>query len=73
MCIAVPGQIVSLEGDYAQVDILGNRVRTFIRLVPAAAVGDYVMIHAGCALQIIDAAEAAKTLALIKEMASYAR
>jgi len=68
MCIAVPGKIIILEGEYAQVDVMGNRVKVLITTVPDAAVGDYVMVHAGYALQKIDADEAKKTLALLEEM-----
>ncbi len=70
MCIAVPGKIISLEGDFAEVDILGNRVRVFVRLVPGVIVGDYVMVHAGYALQRVDEAEAQITLDLLKEMSA---
>mgnify|MGYP005863429053 CR=1 FL=1 len=68
MCIAVPGKIIALEEEYAQVDIMGNRVRVFIATVPGAVPGDYVMVHAGYALQKVDEAEAKKTLVLLKEM-----
>ncbi len=68
MCLALPGEIRSIEGDYAYVDINGNEFRAYIKMLPEAKPGDFVMVHAGYALQFIDEEEAQKTLALLREM-----
>ncbi|HWT76346.1 MAG TPA: HypC/HybG/HupF family hydrogenase formation chaperone [Mobilitalea sp.] len=58
MCVAVPGKIIEINGDFAKVNIMNNITQVNIRLV-SANVGDYVLIHAGCVLEVMkkDAAE----------------
>ncbi len=58
MCVAVPGKIVEIMGELAKVNIMGNITRANIKLVDAK-VGDYVLLHAGCVLEVMkkDAAE----------------
>ena len=68
MCLAIPALISELDGDYALVDFGGVRRRIGVALVPEAAVGDYVLVHAGFAIQIVDVDEAERTLALIREV-----
>lgn len=70
MCLAVPGKILSIsDGAHAEVDMLGARREVSVRLTPGAKVGEYVLVHAGFAIQVIDAAEAAKTLQLVEDLA----
>lgn len=68
MCLALPGKIVSIGGEYAEVDINGNLFRAYISMLPEAKLGDYVMVHAGYALQFISEEEAKITLDILKEM-----
>lgn len=69
MCLAVPGKIVSMAQDGSAVaDMLGARREVSLRLVPDAALGDYVLVHAGFAIQVIDPQEAAETIALMREL-----
>lgn len=68
MCLALPGKIVSISGEYAEVDINGNLFRAYISMLPEAKLGDYVMVHAGYALQFISEEEAKITLDILKEM-----
>lgn len=68
MCIGVPGQIVEMTGDEGVVDIRGVRQKVNLFLVPEAQIGDFVMIHAGAAIQIMDAGAAAEVLELLEEM-----
>ena len=68
MCVAVPALIVSLNGTEAEVDIEGIRRKTSIYLTPEAVVGDYVLMHAGFAIKVIDLQEARETIALLKEI-----
>jgi hydrogenase expression/formation protein HypC len=68
MCVAVPALILSLNGVEAEVDIEGVRRKTSIYLTPEAKVGDYVLMHAGFAIKVIDLQEARETIALLKEI-----
>jgi hydrogenase expression/formation protein HypC len=71
MCLALPALIVSLEGDdQAVVDLGGVRKQVSIALVPEARLGDYVVVHVGHAIGLIDPEEAASTLALFGELAA---
>lgn len=54
MCIAIPGEIVSIDGAYAEVDIMGVESNIYIDLLESPRKGDLVLIHAGCAIQKID-------------------
>lgn len=72
MCLAVPGSIVSLApNNRALVDMLGAQREVSIRLTPDANVGDYVLVHAGFAIQVIDEQEAAETLRLVEDLADF--
>ncbi len=68
MCLAVPAQIIELSGTSATVDMLGTQQRASTRLIPDAQVGDYILVHAGFGIQVVDPAEAAETLELIAQM-----
>lgn len=69
MCLAVPGNIIEIsEGPRATVDMLGARREVSLRLVPEARVGDYVLVHAGFGIQVIDPEEAQRTLEIIQEL-----
>ena len=68
MCLAIPARIVEvLEQDQAIVDLDGVRKLVSLALVEGIAVGDYVIVHVGYALNRLDPEEAAKTLALFEE------
>lgn len=73
MCLAVPGQLLSIEGDdpllrQGRVSFAGLVRSASLAYVPDAAVGDYVLVHAGIAIAVIDEAEALRTLALLDEI-----
>jgi hydrogenase expression/formation protein HypC len=69
MCLAIPAQVVELrDGDNAVVDLAGVRKEISLSLVENVAVGDYVIVHVGYALNKLDPEEAAKTLALFAEL-----
>ena len=71
MCLALPARVVALlDGDQAQVDLGGVRKSISIALTPGAAVGDYVIVHVGHAIGMVDPEEAERTLALFAEMAA---
>lgn len=54
MCIAIPGEIVSIDGAYAAVDIIGVESEIYIGLLESPRKGDLILIHTGCAIQKID-------------------
>jgi hydrogenase expression/formation protein HypC len=72
MCLAIPGRIVdtfelhSLR--FARVDFGGTIKKACLEHVPEAVVGDYVLVHVGFALSVIDAEEAARTYQLLEEL-----
>lgn len=72
MCLAVPGKITEIyEADglrMAKVDYGGVVLETCIAYVPEAQVGEYAIVHAGFALNVLDEAEALKTLELFHEL-----
>jgi hydrogenase expression/formation protein HypC len=68
MCLAVTGRIVSKEGLSGVVDMNGMEVRTSFHLVPDARPGDYVLLHAGFAIQVVDEQEALETNALLNQV-----
>ncbi|MDX8405171.1 MAG: HypC/HybG/HupF family hydrogenase formation chaperone [Mariprofundus sp.] len=68
MCLAIPARVVSLQAATAMVDLDGVRKEVSTQLLDTVAVGDYVLIHVGFALERIDAVEAARTLALFAEL-----
>ncbi len=68
MCIAVPGKIVKIDDiNMATVDFGGSTRIASADLVPDAAVGDYVLVHAGFIINILDETEAEETLKLFDE------
>lgn len=70
MCLAIPAQVVSLaENNMAEVDIMGVTRHVSLDLVPDAKTDDWVLVHAGFAIQIVDEEYANETLQVLKEMA----
>ncbi len=69
MCLAVPALIKSIKGQQAVADIDGVTREISLQLTPEAKVGDYVLLHTGYAISIIDAEEAEETLKLLREVA----
>ena len=68
MCLAVPALIKSIKGQQAVADIEGVTREISLQLTPEAKAGDYVLLHTGYAISIIDAEEAEETLKLLREM-----
>ena len=64
MCVAIPGQVLSIEDGKAVVDFSGNKVNAYIGLVKAE-VGDYVLVHAGCVIQTMKQREAEEIIELM--------
>ncbi len=72
MCLAIPALIKSIDGSEAEVEIGGISRRASLMLTPEAKVGDYVLLHTGYAINIVDQEEAEATLSLLEEMAEAA-
>ncbi len=72
MCLAVPARVLSIDGDFAQVDFGGASKRVCVTLLPGLEVGEYVIVHTGYAIERMKPEEAKKTLALFEEMAQMA-
>lgn len=66
MCLAVPMIIKSINGDEAEVESGGTTYTASLRLVPEAKVGDYVLMHTGYAIGIVDKEEAEETLKIFQ-------
>jgi len=70
MCVAVPAEIVEIkEFDVAVIDIGGARKNVSLMLIDGVEVGDFVLVHAGFAIDKIDEQEAQTTMALLEELA----
>lgn len=72
MCLAVPVLIKSIEDREAEAEIGGITRRISLWLTPEAKVGDYALVHAGYAINILDQEEAEETLRLLREIAELA-
>ena len=71
MCLAIPARIIDRQDLMATVDVSGVTREVSLMLLPDARVGDYVLIHAGFAIQTVDEEEARRTLDLLKELAAH--
>ncbi len=69
MCLAIPSKIISIQDQMATIDVDGVRRRASLMLLEDARVGDYVIVHAGFAIQKIDEATALESIRLLREAA----
>lgn len=69
MCVAAPVEVIEIRGREAVINFGGVKKEVNIDLVYDLQVGDYVLLHAGCAIQKIDKEEAEKTLKIFKALA----
>ena len=70
MCLAAPGRISAIDGMSARVDFCGVERIALIDLLPDLRTGEYVLVHAGFAIQRLDEVEARETLSLLDELAA---
>jgi hydrogenase expression/formation protein HypC len=68
MCLAVPARVLEINGDLAKVDFGGGITREVNIMLVDVNVGEYVLVHAGYAIQVLDEKEAEETLALWREI-----
>ncbi len=73
MCLAIPAKITELnDGNLATVDILGTTREISVDLTPQVELGDYVLVHAGFAIEVVDEHFAQETIDLIKQFPELA-
>jgi hydrogenase expression/formation protein HypC len=70
MCLAIPSKIVKIENNMATIDVDGVRREVSLLLLEDAQIGDFVIVHAGFAIQKIDEDAAMETLDLLREAAA---
>ena len=68
MCLAVPGKVIEINESKAAIEVGNVKREVFVQLVPDVKLGEYVLVHAGCAIEIVDEEEALKTLDILKEL-----
>ncbi len=69
MCLAIPMRLIEIEGAVAVAEVDGVTRQVRLDLLPEAALGDYVLIHAGLAIARVDAEHAEETLSLLRNLA----
>jgi len=67
MCLGIPGLVVVIKGTTATVDVAGAKKEVSLALMDGVKKGDYVIVHAGFAIERIDEEKAEETLRLIEE------
>lgn len=67
MCVAIPGKVLEINGSMGKIDFSGNTVDADISLVNVK-LGDYVLIHAGCAIEVLKEDAAKEMISLFKEL-----
>ena len=68
MCLATPMRVTSIDGKVARVESAGVEIDAGLDLLEEVAVGDYVIVHAGYAIQRLTADEAAETLSILERL-----
>ena len=68
MCLGIPGKVIEIKDKNAVVEILGATREISVELLRNVDIGNYVLIHAGCAIQVLDEEEAVATIQLFNEL-----
>ncbi len=68
MCVAIPAKIKSIDGNMAEVEVGGISRTVSLQLTPEARKDEYVLVHAGFAIHVIDEQEAKETMKLFEEL-----
>lgn len=71
MCLAIPAKVIEVQGDIAKVDFGEKVLRDVNVMLVDARVGEYVLVHAGYAIQVVDRKAAEETLQLWEELLKY--
>ncbi len=70
MCLAIPAKVIEIEGKLAEVEIEGVRRQADLHLVDDIEIGDYILLHAGFAIEKVSSDDAEETLKLLREMSN---
>jgi hydrogenase expression/formation protein HypC len=68
MCLGIPAEILSIDGEMAKVSIGGTIVNACLQLIENPAVGEFVLLHSGFAIEKLGKEEAEETFRLLKEL-----
>jgi len=68
MCLAIPALVISIHGEKAVADINGVKREISLQLTPEVKVGDYVLLHTGFAISVIDEIEAQQSLDMLRQV-----
>ena len=68
MCLGLPAKVLSIDGGNSTVEMMGVSSIISIELLENVKVGDFVLVHAGCAIQVLDEEEALKTIEIFREI-----
>jgi len=68
VCLGIPMKIIRIEGDFAWVKTAQLTRQINVQMVPRVRIGDYVIVHAGFAIEIISQKQAAQTLSLFRQI-----
>lgn len=68
MCLGLPAKVLSIDGDNSTVEMMGVSSTISIELLENVKIGDFVLVHAGCAIQVLDEEEALKTIEIFEEI-----
>jgi hydrogenase expression/formation protein HypC len=68
MCIAIPAKVVDVKGDIGKVDFGGGLEKDVNLMLVDVKPGDYVIVHAGCAIEVLEEEDALRTIAMFQEI-----
>jgi hydrogenase expression/formation protein HypC len=68
MCLSIPAEILSIEGEMAKVSIGGTIVNASLQLLDNPKIGEFVLLHSGFAIEKLSKEEAEETMRLLKEL-----
>ena len=68
MCLGMPSKVVEINGNKCVVEMMGVKSEISIELLEGVKVGDFVLVHAGCAIQILDEEDALRTIEIFNEI-----
>ncbi|MCX7708296.1 MAG: HypC/HybG/HupF family hydrogenase formation chaperone [Clostridia bacterium] len=68
MCLAIPGEVLEIKDKKAVISVMGAKTEVSIELLENVKIGDYLIVHAGCAIAIVDEKEAMETIELFREL-----
>jgi hydrogenase expression/formation protein HypC len=71
MCLAIPVRVKEIRGSMAEVELGGVITEVSVLFTPEAEVGDYVVMHAGYAISVLDTEQAEETLQLFRQIAEH--